>query len=73
MLKEFSEGAGPRWASMNSRRPEFQLLNPIAGVSPTPFLMRFESSTGVLFAIPAKSKIIGERYMMITRPVSNGK
>jgi hypothetical protein len=58
---------------MNSRRPEFQLLKPIAGVSPTPFLIRFESSTGLLFAIPAKSKIIGERYMMITRPVSNGK
>jgi hypothetical protein len=69
MLKEFSEGAEPRWASMNSRRPEFQLLNPIAGVSPTPFLMRFESSTGVLFAIPANSKIIGDRYIMNTRPV----
>jgi len=58
---------------MNSRRPEFQLLNPIAGVSPTPFLMRFESSTGVLFAIPAKSKIIGDRYIMNTRPVLDEK
>jgi hypothetical protein len=70
---EFSEEAEHRWAPMNSRRPEFQLLKPIAGVSPTPFLIRFESSTGELFAIPANIKIIGDRYIMRARPVLNRK
>ncbi len=70
---EFSEGSELRWAPIDLRRPEFQLLNPIAGVSPTPFLIFFESSTGVLFAIPAKSKIIDDRCIMRTRPVLNEK
>jgi hypothetical protein len=61
---EFSEEAKPRWTRVNLRRPEFQLLNPIAGVCPTPLLSRFESSAGAPYAIPASNKILGDRYMM---------
>jgi hypothetical protein len=70
---EFSEEAKPRWTRVDLRRLEFQLLKPIAGVSPTPFLIRCESSTGVLFAIPANNNIVGDRYIMKTRLVLNGK
>ncbi len=70
---EFGEEAKTRWTLVNLRRLEFQLLKPIAGVSPTPFVTRFESSTGVLFAIPANKKIVGDRYIVKTRPVLNGK
>jgi hypothetical protein len=36
-------------------------------VSPTPFLIRFECSTGELFAIAAKIKIGRARYMLKRR------
>jgi hypothetical protein len=39
-------------------------LKPIAGVSPTPFLIRFECSAGALLAIPAKAKTVKDMYMM---------
>lgn len=53
----------------NSRSPEFQLLKPIAGVSPMPFLIRFECSIGALIAIPAIARIARierDMYMMET-------
>lgn len=49
------------------RRPEFQLLNPIAGVLPTPLSNRgesFSSFAGALCAMPAKA---AKRYVSITR------